>query len=184
MHNASAVWNPKLIHHLGCYQCSRRRIDCDRQQPTCQKCAKKGLACSGLGIRYRFNGSIASRGKLVGKTVPTTLSYGGDGSASPTDVKSNLSSVSYDKVPSHRPEQSCTARHENGLESQSGFLRMTPQWLLGCTKDGDRVIAKDEDATVTIRECLTQVDRRTQYLMRYCIMNPNESNHQTKLTVS
>ncbi|GKU21048.1 unnamed protein product [Fusarium langsethiae] len=52
----------------GCYQCSRRRIDCDRQEPECVKCITKGIKCSGLGLRYRFNDGIAARGKFVGKT--------------------------------------------------------------------------------------------------------------------
>ncbi|WXC56560.1 hypothetical protein SNK03_002493 [Fusarium graminearum] len=54
----------------GCYQCSRRRIDCDRQEPECVKCVTKGIKCSGLGLRYRFNDGIAARGKFVGKTFP------------------------------------------------------------------------------------------------------------------
>ncbi|KAH7198747.1 uncharacterized protein B0J16DRAFT_45236 [Fusarium flagelliforme] len=54
----------------GCYQCSRRRIDCDRKEPGCAKCADKGIKCSGLGLRYRFNDGIAARGRFVGKTVP------------------------------------------------------------------------------------------------------------------
>ncbi|KAM5348609.1 hypothetical protein ACJ41O_008433 [Fusarium nematophilum] len=59
----------------GCYECARRRIDCDRNEPECQKCRVKGLKCSGLGIRYRFNDGVASRGKLANKHVPDTLSY-------------------------------------------------------------------------------------------------------------
>ena len=39
-------------------------------EPHCLKCTKKGLACSGLGIRYRFNTGIASRGKFRGKPYP------------------------------------------------------------------------------------------------------------------
>ena len=54
----------------GCYQCSRRRIDCDRKEPECAKCVAKGVKCSGLGLRYRFNDGIAARGRFVGKTVP------------------------------------------------------------------------------------------------------------------
>ncbi|KAJ4018380.1 hypothetical protein NW752_005495 [Fusarium irregulare] len=54
----------------GCYQCSRRRIDCDRKEPECAKCVAKGVRCSGLGLRYRFNDGIAARGRFVGKTVP------------------------------------------------------------------------------------------------------------------
>lgn len=35
----------------------------------CAKCVSKGLECSGLGIRHRFNDGMAARGKWVGKTV-------------------------------------------------------------------------------------------------------------------
>jgi hypothetical protein len=45
----------------------KRRIVCDRTEPECNKCLKKGLVCPGLGIRYRFNDGIAARGKLKGK---------------------------------------------------------------------------------------------------------------------
>ncbi|CAH0046808.1 unnamed protein product [Clonostachys solani] len=38
----------------GCYPCSRRRIHCDRTEPTCQKCAARGLQCTGLGLKLRF----------------------------------------------------------------------------------------------------------------------------------
>ncbi|KAF5002360.1 hypothetical protein FGRMN_371 [Fusarium graminum] len=39
-------------------------------KPACAKCSAKGLKCSGLGLRYRFNDGIAARGKFVGKTLP------------------------------------------------------------------------------------------------------------------
>ncbi|KAL4889989.1 fungal-specific transcription factor domain-containing protein [Aspergillus ambiguus] len=55
----------------GCYNCSQRRINCDRGTPKCQKCIKKGLECLGLGTRYRFQNAVASRGKLAGRTVPS-----------------------------------------------------------------------------------------------------------------
>ncbi|KAF2151605.1 hypothetical protein K461DRAFT_279086 [Myriangium duriaei CBS 260.36] len=67
---------PKTPKIKGCYNCARRRISCDRKEPTCQKCASKGLVCGGLGLRYRFNEGIASRGKLKGSHVPGhALSY-------------------------------------------------------------------------------------------------------------
>ncbi|KAJ5730588.1 uncharacterized protein N7483_005096 [Penicillium malachiteum] len=53
----------------GCHNCSQRRINCDQGTP-CQKCVKKGLQCSGLGIRYRFNNGVASRGNLAGEKIP------------------------------------------------------------------------------------------------------------------
>ena len=54
----------------GCYNCSQRRINCDRGTPECQKCIKKGLECHGLGTRYRFQNGVASRGELAGKKIP------------------------------------------------------------------------------------------------------------------
>lgn len=50
----------------GCYQCSQRRIHCDRAQPQCGKCEAKGLSCSGLGIRYRFNDDVIRRSTQEG----------------------------------------------------------------------------------------------------------------------
>lgn len=37
----------------GCWECAKRRIDCDRTFPTCLKCAWKGISCSSNG-RFRF----------------------------------------------------------------------------------------------------------------------------------
>ncbi|KAM5352760.1 hypothetical protein ACJ41O_005482 [Fusarium nematophilum] len=53
----------------GCHECSKRRIHCDRTEPSCNKCASRGLKCSGLGIRHRFNKGVAARGKWAGKTI-------------------------------------------------------------------------------------------------------------------
>lgn len=53
----------------GCFQCSRRRIVCDRTEPSCLKCAKKNIECSGLG-RIRFAEGVARRGRLKDCKVP------------------------------------------------------------------------------------------------------------------
>ncbi|KAH9872740.1 hypothetical protein J1614_005134 [Plenodomus biglobosus] len=53
----------------GCFECSRRRIICDREEPTCKKCTKKGINCSGLS-RIRFAEGVASRGQLKDLKVP------------------------------------------------------------------------------------------------------------------
>jgi hypothetical protein len=53
----------------GCFQCSRRRIICDRTEPSCLKCAKKGIECSGLG-RIRFAEGVARRGRFKDCKVP------------------------------------------------------------------------------------------------------------------
>ncbi|KAF6823696.1 hypothetical protein CMUS01_10581 [Colletotrichum musicola] len=53
----------------GCYECSKRRVSCDRAEPHCWKCSSRGLQCSGLGIRHRFSQGVAARGFWVGKTI-------------------------------------------------------------------------------------------------------------------
>nr|KMM71004.1 hypothetical protein CPAG_07311 [Coccidioides posadasii RMSCC 3488] len=54
----------------GCFDCSRRRIICDMTEPHCVKCAKRGIVCSGMGIRYRFSPGIASRGRFKDRQIP------------------------------------------------------------------------------------------------------------------
>jgi hypothetical protein len=53
----------------GCFQCSRRRIICDKNEPSCTKCIKKGIECSGLG-RIRFAEGVARRGRLKDCKIP------------------------------------------------------------------------------------------------------------------
>lgn len=53
----------------GCFQCSKRRIICDGAQPTCVKCQKKGIECSGPA-RIRFSDGVALRGRLKGCAIP------------------------------------------------------------------------------------------------------------------
>lgn len=60
----------------GCFQCSCRRIVCDKTEPSCRKCAKKGIECSGMG-RIRFAEGVARRGRLKDCKIPKT---GGDDS--------------------------------------------------------------------------------------------------------
>lgn len=92
----------------GCFQCSRRRIICDRTEPSCLKCNKKGIECSGLG-RIRFAEGVARRGRFKDFKIPTadgnddnkdlptttefqTLRWPGEES-SKTRVKSNVGQV-------------------------------------------------------------------------------------------
>ncbi|CAG7934874.1 unnamed protein product [Penicillium nalgiovense] len=67
----------------GCFQCSKRRIICDNTEPTCKKCRKKGIECSGPG-RIRFSTGVAQRGRLKGSIIPVV-----DPSPEPT-LESNI----------------------------------------------------------------------------------------------
>ncbi|KAG8170296.1 hypothetical protein KVR01_001041 [Diaporthe batatas] len=66
---ASVPTERQAAKERGCFQCSKRRITCDRAEPSCGKCIKKGLDCSGLA-RIRFNEGVARRGRLKNCTVP------------------------------------------------------------------------------------------------------------------
>ncbi|CAH0038485.1 unnamed protein product [Clonostachys solani] len=52
----------------GCYECSKRRINCDRTEPNCQKCVSKGLSCSGLGQGYTFVDGFSSGRSVTRKS--------------------------------------------------------------------------------------------------------------------
>ncbi|KAE8315067.1 hypothetical protein BDV41DRAFT_563109 [Aspergillus transmontanensis] len=62
----------RSVKNRGCFQCTKRRIVCDGAHPTCLKCQKKGIECSGLG-RFRFSSGVATRGKLKGCAIPATV---------------------------------------------------------------------------------------------------------------
>ena len=65
------IWFGLLfILSLDCRICNRRRIKCDRRLPTCGKCEKRGLKCSGYGVILKWNQGVASRGNLKGKSIP------------------------------------------------------------------------------------------------------------------
>jgi Fungal Zn(2)-Cys(6) binuclear cluster domain len=51
----------KNSHLPGCHQCLKRRINCDRAEPSCAKCVSRGIACSGLGFNYRFRNGLPSK---------------------------------------------------------------------------------------------------------------------------
>ena len=56
---------------VSCWTCRRRRVKCDRLLPACQKCYKAAQPCQGYTEKpLRWVNSVASRGKLMGKTIP------------------------------------------------------------------------------------------------------------------
>ncbi|RMJ03414.1 hypothetical protein CDV36_015068 [Fusarium kuroshium] len=81
----------------GCYECSQRRINCDRGSPECRKCIAKGVKCSGLGVRHRFSNGVATRGYCIGKTMDTAYPY------MRRKVKPNVTKTTTLPKPSHNP---------------------------------------------------------------------------------
>ncbi|PSN59956.1 hypothetical protein BS50DRAFT_640399 [Corynespora cassiicola Philippines] len=68
----------------GCFQCSRRRIICDKGAPSCNKCIKKGIECSGPE-RIRFTAGVARRGKFKDCKIPD-VPREGEQQALPTTI--------------------------------------------------------------------------------------------------
>lgn len=64
---------------LGCYQCGRRRIHCDRNGPQCGKCRSRGLKCTGLGVEIYVDchvGPVSSVPVPVSVPDPGPVSLG------------------------------------------------------------------------------------------------------------
>lgn len=55
----------------GCRECLYRRIRCDKTDPSCQKCIKKGIKCSGVG-KFCFVDGVTRRKRRV--AAPPTAS--------------------------------------------------------------------------------------------------------------
>lgn len=60
-----------------CWTCRPRRWKCDRTLQSCCKCAAAGQPCLGYGKErpLRWTNNVASRGKLMGKTVPRQATF-------------------------------------------------------------------------------------------------------------
>jgi len=54
----------------GCRECLYRRIRCDKTDPSCQKCIKKGIECSGVG-KFCFVAGVTRRRRKIA-APPTT----------------------------------------------------------------------------------------------------------------
>jgi hypothetical protein len=70
-------WAPSSQVDDSCWTCRRRRWKCDRTLPSCRKCATAEQHCLGYAKErpLRWTNSVASRGKLMGKTVPRQANF-------------------------------------------------------------------------------------------------------------
>ncbi|KAF4913198.1 Acriflavine sensitivity control protein acr-2 [Colletotrichum fructicola] len=85
-------YRPKV---KGCYECSKRRVSCDRRIPRCMKCSSRGLDCSGTdaNVRVRFADGVNTRGKWAGETIESLCEKRED--SKKTKATQNLSSEQY-----------------------------------------------------------------------------------------
>ncbi|KAF5001961.1 hypothetical protein FDECE_10763 [Fusarium decemcellulare] len=162
MPNSGAVTKGKKRPKVkGCYECARRRIDCDRKEPECYKCLLKGLKCSGLGIRYRFNDGVASRGKLANKHIPDTLSY--KKPSSPVDQTTEK-----EKEETIEPNGEIANEHAQHSSQDEAILAQQSPCLLeaGCpTYDDEMVITDEKLWWVDLR--LDHIDGRSRFFLQY-----------------
>jgi len=134
---------PRLTLSTDCRVCNRRRIKCDRRVPTCSKCEKRGLTCSGYGVLLKWDQGVASRGKLKGRSIPI--------SAGDTPV-----SVSHLIEVSNSPDENISLSGEQSPGIDPSFsmeTRMIPKPLLPSQLQGsderyllyhyDRIVASN-----------------------------------------
>jgi hypothetical protein len=57
----------------GCRECLYRRIRCDKTDPSCKKCLKKGLECSGVGKFCFVNGVTRRRQKIASPSTASKI---------------------------------------------------------------------------------------------------------------
>ncbi|PYH31595.1 Zn(II)2Cys6 transcription factor [Aspergillus neoniger CBS 115656] len=107
----------------GCFQCSKRRIVCDRGEPTCFKCQKKGIECSGSG-RFRFSPGLATRGRLKGCTIPIPdvdpKSVYQEASNTPRPIRWKDDRIRVNKK--QKPRNSGKEPNRNGLAVEGGSV--------------------------------------------------------------
>lgn len=140
---------------VGCYQCSRRRIDCDRQEPECVKCVTKGIKCSGLGLRYRFNDGIAARGKFVGKTFPVV------------DIPVTQSSKQDDATTAISKHQRDDPFRESGYERIAKSSVPTDEIADDTTETTTLVVP--DNRPISIHWGLDHVDPKSRFCLGYCM---------------
>lgn len=63
-----STMNQARVPVKSCHNCRQQRRRCDRAWPSCLKCSALGQECLGYGARVQWTNSVASRGKLMGKT--------------------------------------------------------------------------------------------------------------------
>ncbi|RAL12603.1 Zn(II)2Cys6 transcription factor [Aspergillus homomorphus CBS 101889] len=141
----------------GCYECSQRRIHCDRKEPACGKCIAKGISCSGLGVRFRFREAGKKRGTR--KRQPSQESSCSESSPQPDHTFDTADEILKVLFPDSPGSTSQSPEDVNALFSQ---LPLTP--------DNGRSPALDDpflDTSQTISHPLTELEAWKSYLLTY-----------------
>ena len=168
---------------LGCYECSQRRIDCDRTEPSCRKCDSKSLSCSGFGpVKFRFRDGLARGSKKSGeRRYWRMMASGGSDVSAPCCIDSNNTTQG---VQSRRetPENTDDCG-PNASGTSSEYTSPRGTW---CSSDGTATTAEaiNDDLALTSppsptedmyrAECrflspgLFVLDSSTRFLLSHC----------------
>jgi hypothetical protein len=155
----------------------KRRIVCDRTEPQCHKCLKKGLICPGMGIRYRFNAGIAARGKLRGKSYIVPSNSNVEVTRDHSENQSVVQPLTWitNEVCAVNPLPTPALM----LETSDGNQEDSDQPINNVFKDQDREDADDLGLITCegnaellvmpgLAPCLEIVDARTRYFFTHC----------------
>ncbi|KAE8408782.1 hypothetical protein BDV37DRAFT_278787 [Aspergillus pseudonomiae] len=137
----------------GCYECSQRRIHCDRVQPHCGKCASRGILCSGLGIRYRFRDG-GNQGKIAWQDGDSP--QGGTWSG---DLPQHQRSPSFHRGGSSEGQFDWTSNVTNDPAE--------PNALAGLGPDSPEASTGSSDAMAALPLSIDLVDPSNEFLLTY-----------------
>lgn len=118
----------------GCRECLYRRIRCDKTDPSCQKCIKKGIECSGVG-KFCFVAGVTRRRRKTAAPSSKVSSNAALESAAPGSSESHANnSLNNANGPSglaieHEPSESTPQQPGQQLSLLPG-KRSVPPGLL------------------------------------------------------
>jgi hypothetical protein len=168
----------------------KRRIKCDRTEPHCLKCRKKGLECPGFSVRYRFNDGVASRGHLKGKNTPNEQNEGEKIFETVPLQTGELKWIeerrpaSYNREGVDRGMQDEVSQVESGESSRAALSR-----FIGVRDKEPGILDSIQwnniyiDTSPTMLNPVEFLDAKTRFLFSHCIsLLPTFPSPQAKIT--
>ncbi|KAL6708162.1 hypothetical protein ACN47E_003346 [Coniothyrium glycines] len=156
----------------GCFQCSRRRIICDKGEPSCNKCIKKGIECSGLN-RIRFATGVARRGILKDRKIPDKKHGHESQDQLPNHV--NFTSVRWKSDQKGRKKRKVEQKPQDEPQnqqvqhnaSQIVFIDETPRYDPMEEEEGEKVMDIVRSTAPSVQGWIPQLSSEARMLFTY-----------------
>ncbi|KAI1394413.1 uncharacterized protein F4822DRAFT_388116, partial [Hypoxylon trugodes] len=124
---------PYVPKAKGCYECSQRRIHCDRGEPNCDKCVSRGLECSGItGKRHRFRNGYTPKRK---NHQSSESGYSSSASPNNQDGRGRMSQVREDRNYSTEEQDLVPTLEQKGNHLRNPLNEAEDGLLVGSRSD-------------------------------------------------